>query len=328
MQKAQPVLFAHYLMSYFQKFERDSKSFFNNFESCDSLPLGAAACTGSGYALDRELLKKLLRFKNLDKNSMDTVGSRDFILDFIFSCTKVMMHLSGFCEDLIIYNSNEFSYIDIDEAFCTGSSIMPQKKNPDILELIKGKSSIVMGNLFQLFVLLKGLPSTYNRDLQEDKKILFSVCSEILPSINIFSRLIENIKLKEPEINKALKEGFLEATDIADYLVKKGESFRKAHNITGEIIKFCLDKKISFKDIELEELKKYSPYFEDDICSYTDIYSCISNKEVDCGTAKKQVILNIKNAEEKLKTDEQKLKVIASRVPSFEEIKGFINDLC
>ena len=327
MQKAQPALFAHYLMSYFQKFERDKESFFNNFESCDSLPLGAAACTGSGYAIDRELLKKLLKFKNLDSNSMDTAGSRDFIMDFLFSCSKIMIHLSRFCEDLIIYNSSEFSFINIEESFCTGSSIMPQKKNPDILELIRGKSSIVMGNLFQMMVLIKGLPSTYNRDLQEDKKILFSACNEVLPSINIFSRLIENIKLNKSEINKTLKEGFLEATDIADYLVKKGESFRKAHNITGEIIKFCIDKKISFKDLKLEELKKYSPYFEDDVYSYTDIYSCISNKEVDCGTAKKQVILSIKRAEEKIKTDKQNLKIIASRVPVFEEIKAFVDDL-
>lgn len=327
MQKAQPVLFSHYLMSYFHKFNRDSESLFNNFELCDSLPMGAAACTGSGYNLDRKLLKKLLRFKNLDQNSMDTVGSRDFIIDFIFSCSKIMMHLSRFCEDLIIYNSIEFSFIEIEESFCSGSSIMPQKKNPDILELIRGKSSLVMGNLLQSMMLLKGLPSTYNSDLQEDKKILFDAYKETISSVSIFSKLIENIKLNKSKIDDALKEGFLEATDIADYLVRKGESFRKAHNITGRIIRFCIDKKISFKDMKLEELKEYSPYFESDVYGYADMHSCISNKKVDCGTARRQVILSISNAEKKIKTDTRKLEIVAGRIPSLEEIKSFINDL-
>ena len=220
LQKAQPVLFSHYLMSYFYKFDRDARNLIFNFETSDSLPSGAAACTGSGYGIDRDLLKELLKFKDLDPNSMDTVGSRDFMIDFIFSCSKIMIHLGRFCEDLIIYNSNEFSYIEIDESFCTGSSIMPQKKNPDILELIRGKSSLVIGNLFQLMILLKGLPSTYSRDLQEDKKILFSAFKETISSISIFSRVIGKIKLNKLKINDSLKEGFLEATDIADYLVK------------------------------------------------------------------------------------------------------------
>ncbi len=327
MQKAQPVLLSHYLMSYFYKFDRDAESFFHNFESSDYLPIGAAACTGSGYELDRKLIKKLLKFKNLDPNSMDTVGNRDFIIDFVFSCSRIMMHLSRFCEDLIIYNSSEFSFIEIEESFCSGSSIMPQKKNPDILELIRGKSSIVIGNLIQLMILLKGLPSTYNRDLQEDKKILFSAYNETISCVNIFSRLIKKIKFNKPEINDALKEGFLEAADIADYLVKKGESFRKAHNITGKIIRSCINKKITFKDMKLEELKKHSPYFDNDVYKYTDIYSCISNKKVDCGTAKKQVILHINSAEKKMKDTALKLKTLNKRIPSLEEITGSINNL-
>src|SRR4030066_1043222 len=243
IEKTQPVLLSHYMMSYFQNFERDKASFFTDFEGSDFLPLGAAACTGSGYDLDRKFLKKILNFKYLDSNSMDIVGNRDFIIDFIYSCCKIMLHLSRFCEDLIIYNTGEFSFIEIDESFCTGSSIMPQKKNPDILELIRGKSSLVAGNLLQSIILLKGLPSTYNRDLQEDKKILFDAYKETTSSIEMFSKLLEKIKFNTVKIKDSIKNSFIEATDIADYLVKKGESFRKAHNIVKKI-------KISGKELK------------------------------------------------------------------------------
>ena len=325
MQRAQPVLLSHYLMSYFQKLDRDTEGLFSNFESCDYMPLGAAACTGSGYKLDIKLLKKLLKFKELDYNSMDIVGNRDFIVDFIYSCSKIMLHLSSFCEDLIIYNSNEFSFIEIDDAFCTGSSIMPQKKNPDVLELVRGKSSLVMGNLMQLMVLLKGLPSTYNRDLQEDKKILFNACKETSDSVEIFSKLIEKIKFNSIKIKNDLEKGFLEATDIADYLVKKGEEFRKAHNTVGKIIRFCTGKKISFADLKLKELKKYSPFFENDVYKFVDINSCISNKKVDCGTGKDKVISSIESAKKKININDRKLKDLASRIPDFKKIIGYRN---
>src|SRR4030066_2440699 len=320
MQKAQPVLLSHYLMSYFYKFDRDAKSFVHNFETSDYLPIGAAACTGSGYELDRKLIKKLLKFKNLDPNSMDTVGNRDFIIDFVFSCSRIMMHLSRFCEDLIIYNSSEFAFIEIDESFCTGSSIMPQKKNPDILELIRGKSSLVAGNLLQSIILLKGLPSTYNRDLQEDKKILFDAYRETASSIEMFSKLLEKIKFNTVKIKDSIKNSFMEATDIADYLVKKGESFRKAHNIVGKIVKYCLDKKIKLTDLKIEKLKSYSNFFEKDIYVYAKIESCISNKKVDCGTAKKQVISNIESAVKKVKISGQELKKLTERIADFNKI--------
>jgi len=320
MQKAQPVLLSHYLLAYFQNFDRDKASFFYDFEGSDFLPLGAAACTGSGYNLDRKFLKIILNFKNLDSNSMDTVGNRDFIIDFIYSCCKTMMHLSRFCEDLIIYNTGEFAFIEIDESFCTGSSIMPQKKNPDILELIRGKSSLVAGNLLQSIILLKGLPSTYNRDLQEDKKILFDAYRETASSIEMFSKLLEKIKFNTVKIEDSLKDSFIEATDIADYLVKKGESFRKAHNIVGKIVKYCLDKKIKLTGLKLEKLKDYSSFFENDIYKYANIESCISNKKVDCGTAKKQVILNIESAVKKIKSSEQELKKLSGRIADFSKI--------
>lgn len=326
MQKAQPVLLSHYLMSFFKKFDRDTDNLFLNFENSDYLPLGAAACTGSGYKLDRKILKELLAFKNLDTNSMDTVGSRDFILDFIYSCTKIMMHLSRFSEDLIIFNSSEFSFIEIDEDFCTGSSIMPQKKNPDVLELVRAKSSIVIGNLIQLLVLLKGLPSTYNRDLQEDKKILFDAYKETVSSIEIFSKLLGKIKFNIKKINNDLKDGFLGATDMADYLVSKGENFRNSYKIVGKIVRFCIESKIKFEDLKLNELKKYSPCFEDDVYDRVSLKSCIYNKKTDCGTGKSQVILNIKAGKKKLESYSQNIKKLSCRIPRFEKIIQYIND--
>jgi argininosuccinate lyase len=326
MQKAQPVLLAHYFMSYFKKFNRDADSLIMNFENSDYLPLGAAACAGSGYDLDRELLKKLLVFKNLDSNSMDIVGTRDFLLDFLFSCSKIMLHLSRFSEDLIMYNSPEFSFIEIDEDFCTGSSIMPQKKNPDVLELVRGKSSLVTGNLMQLFILLKGLPSTYNRDLQEDKKILFDAYKETISSVKIFSKIIEKIKFNTEKINAALKDGFVEATDMADYLVAKGESFRKSHEIVGKIVRFCVNKNMIFSGLSLKELKEYSPYFEDDIYEKLNIESCISNKKTDCGTGKNNVISNIAHGKKKLDNCDKKVRELAGRKPSFEKIIKYLND--
>ncbi len=326
MQKAQPVLLSHYLMSFFKKFNRDTDNLFLNFENCDYLPMGAAACAGSGYELDRKMLKELLLFKGLDTNSMDIVGSRDFILDFIYSCTRIMLHLSRFSEDLVIYNSSEFSFIEIDEDFCTGSSIMPQKKNPDVLELVRGKSSIVIGNLLQFLVLLKGLPSTYNRDLQEDKKILFNAYIETVSSIEIFSKLLDKIRFNSKRINNALKDGFLEATDMTDYLVGKGENFRKSYKIVGKIVRFCINNEIKFKDLKLMELKKFSPYFEDDVYGKVNIESCISNKKTGCGTKKSQVILNIEAGKKRLESYSQKIKELTRRIPRFEKIIQHIND--
>jgi argininosuccinate lyase len=315
MQKAQPVLLSHYLLSFFEKFNRNVRSLFRNFEDCDYLPLGAAACTGSGYELDRKLLKKLLKFKNTDSNSMDIVGNRDFIMDFIYSLSKIMLNLSRFCEDLIMFNTNEFSFIEIDEAFCTGSSIMPQKKNPDILELIRGKSSLIIGSLMQSMILMKGLPSTYNRDLQEDKKIMFGAYQETIDSIEIFSELLKKIKFNKARIKESLSRGFLEATDIADYLVKKGESFRKSYNIVGKIVKNCVDNNISFGDLTIEELKNYSSYFSSDIYEMVKIESCISNRKVDCGTSKKNVLEKIESGKKIVNKLYSKQKRLFEQIP-------------
>ena len=328
MQKAQPVLFSHYLLSYFEKFYRDIYKLMQNFEDCDFLPLGSGACTGSGYEIDRKYLSFLLKFKDQGKNSMDEVSSRDYFQDFIYSLTCIMLHLSRFCEDLIIYNTNEFSFIELPDELCTGSSIMPQKKNPDILELIRGKSAIVVGNLVQFEVLQKSLPSSYNRDLQEDKGIVFQAFKETISSINIFNEIIKNIKINIDNINKNMKEGFLEATDIADYLVKKGETFRNAHNITGKMVRYCTEKKIGIHELNLKFLKSQSPFFDNDFYGSTDFEACINAKKTDCGTNRKSVKDSLKSAINKINKINIKISELKSRVPDISTlIKEVQNEL-
>ncbi|MHB1377673.1 MAG: argininosuccinate lyase, partial [Candidatus Humimicrobiaceae bacterium] len=328
MQKAQPVLFSHYLLSFFEKFYRDIYKLMQNFEDCDFLPLGSGACTGSGYEIDRKYLSFLLKFKDQGKNSMDEVSSRDYFQDFIYSLTCIMLHLSRFCEDLIIYNTNEFSFIELPDEFCTGSSIMPQKKNPDILELIRGKSAIVIGNLIQFEVLQKSLPSSYNRDLQEDKGIVFQAFKETISSINIFNEIIKNIKINIDNINKNMEDGFLEATDIADYLVKKGETFRNAHNITGKMVRYCTEKKIGINELNLEFLKSQSPFFDNDFYDSTGFEACINAKKTDCGTNRKNVKDNLEAALYKINKIKTKISELKSRVPDINTlVKEVQNEL-
>jgi argininosuccinate lyase len=320
LQKAQPVLVSHYLLSYFDKFNRGIRRLIRNFNDCDYLPLGAAACTGSGYGLNLDLLKKLLKFSVLDSNSMDVVGSRDYMADFIYSCCMIMLDLSRFSEDLIIFNSQEFGFIDIDESYCTGSSIMPQKKNPDILELIRGKSSLVAGNLIQIITLLKALPSTYNRDLQEDKKIFFNALAETTSSIDMFSRILPNIRFVNTNMEKAAKSGYMEATEMADYLVSKGASFRNSHNIVGKIIKYCMENQAGLNSVPLDILKKYSPLFEKDVYESIKTESCIDSKKVGCGTASSEVEARIREAAGKISQIEKDVKSLAGRTTDLKEI--------
>ncbi len=320
LQKAQPVLLSHYLLSFFDKFERDLDRLFQDFEGTDLLPLGGAACAGSGYRINRKLLKEILRFKGLSSNSMDIAGSRDYIIDFTYACAMIMLHLSRLAEDLIIFNSSEFSFLEIDESFCTGSSIMPQKKNPDVLELVRGKSAVVMGNLFQLMALVKNLPSTYNRDLQEDKKIFFGAYHETAGSIEIFSKLLEKIKFNKQAIKEDLKNGFMEATDLADYLVGKGLAFRKSHNIVGRIIRYCIENNINTRDLKIGQLKEFSPLFEEDVYEKIEIEACIDSKDVDCGTNKDRVASSIRSAKARIKNNRDRSTALSARIAGFDEV--------
>lgn len=320
MQKAQPVLVSHYLLSYFEKFSRDIEKFFRNFNDCDYLPLGAGACTGSGYPVNTKLIAELLKFSRIGSNSMDIVSSRDFIIDFIYCCSMTMLDLSRFCEDLIIYNTQEFSFVEIDDSFCTGSSIMPQKKNPDILEIIRGKSALVIGNLMQVFTLMKGLPSTYNSDMQEDKKIFFNAYLETLESLKIFVKVLESIEFKGDKMSESCASGFLEATDAADYLVKKGESFRSAHNIIGRLVKYCIENNLLLKNIPLEKLQCYSKYFDRDFYSFITTNNSIAAKVTGCGTSIKSVKSMLRNHKKTVGRFKEKLQEIKTRIPEPDEI--------
>ncbi len=326
MQKAQPVLVSHYLHSYYEKFLRSVNKLFLNFESCDFLPLGAGACVGSSYNINRNLLADLLKFSHVSSNSMDIVSNREFIIDYIYSCSIIMQNLSRFAEDLIIFNSQEFEYINIDDSFCTGSSIMTKKKNPDILELIRGKCAIVIGHLVQIFVLLKGLPLTYNSDLQEDKKILFNVINETTESIKIFTELLKNIEFNKEILNLSCKSGFIQATDAADYLVKKGLSFRQAHNIIGKIVLYCIDNNIDLDNIELKKLKQFSKLFDEDFYEYIDIKNCINSKATNCSTSVKSVKNNLSIAKSQLQKLQKDYESLLLKIPNFNEIiKMYLN---
>ena len=320
MQKAQPVLVSHYLLSFFEKFSRGMGRLFENFEACDCLPLGSAACTGSGYKIDTGLIKKVLKFGKTSSNSMDTVGGREYIIEYLFGLSMLMINLSRFCEDLIIFNTQEFSFIEIDDAFCTGSSIMPQKKNPDILELVRGKSAVVIGNLFSVMALFKGLPSTYNSDMQEDKKLLFNAESQTKECIDIFSRLLANIVFNEKVIMQSIKSGFLEATDAADYLVRKGESFRNAHHIIGRVVRHCIENNLSLGEMQTVKLKQYSKYFDNDFYRAIQMESCINAKTAVGGTAQKNVDSKLKESLKVIGDYEARLKSLFERIPDFELI--------
>lgn len=320
LQKGQPVLVSHYLMSYATKFFRDIEFSFTVFENSDSMPLGSGASVGSSYDIDRHYLADILRFAKIDGNSMDAVSSRDYLLDFVYLLSRTMIHLSRLSEDLIIFVSQEFSYFDIDDSFCTGSSIMPQKKNPDVLELIRGRSALVIGNMTQMMALLKSLPMTYNRDLQEDKKIFFSAYAESISSIDMMSALLRNIRPVEERLYSSLKGAYLEATDIADYLVKKGESFRNAHNIAGRIVGHCINIGKDFKDIDLGVLKEYSERFEDDFYHAIETGQCIDSKKTDCGTSLEQVKKSIGRYSDRIKNTEKRISALGDRLARFEEL--------
>ena len=279
LQQAQPVLVSHYFMAYFFMFQRDKARFQQNFRSIDVLPLGSGALAGVNYATDRNYMAQLLGFSRVSENSMDTVSNRDFIIEFVSNASILAMHFSRMAEDLIIWNSEEFKFIQIDDAFTTASSIMPNKKNPDVLELIRGKTGSIYGDLMSILTLLKGLPLTYNRDLQEDKKILFHAIDTILPVIKIMVELLKNIKFNKDEITNKMKSGYMLATDIADFLVKTKVPFREAHNIVGQIIQYCEAKKKSLFDMKLAEFKKFNEKFNKNILNLLDYNKSIKNKK-------------------------------------------------
>jgi len=293
MQKAQPITLAHHIMAYFHMFCRDMDRFSDCYGRTDIMPLGSGALAGTTYDLDREMVARELSFESISQNSMDAVADRDFVIEFISCCSIVMMHLSRFCEELVIWNSHEFGYIEMDDSMATGSSIMPQKKNPDVAELIRGKTGRVYGDLMSILTIMKALPMAYNKDMQEDKEAAFDAADTVKNCINVFIPMFDTITFNKEKIKEKLKEGFLNATDAADYLVGKGAAFRDAHEVIGNMVSYCIKNKKALEDLSLEEFKAFSPVFESDIYEYIKMENCVIRRNTIGGPSPQRVLEDI-----------------------------------
>lgn len=285
LQRAQPVTLAYHLLAYYQMFSRDHDRFKDCYDRMNYCPLGSGALAGTTYNTDRRFTAEKLGFAGICPNAMDAVADRDFALEFLSDCSITMMHLSRFCEELINWSSVEFGFVEIDDAFATGSSIMPQKKNPDMAELIRGKTGRVYGDMMTLFTIMKGLPLAYNKDLQEDKPPVFDAGDNLKDSLSIFTEMISTMHVREASMEKAAKYGYMNATDAADYLVKKGIPFRDCHEIIGNIVLYCIERGKAIEELSLEELKGFSDKFDKDIYDAIDIRSCIAAKKSEGSTS-------------------------------------------
>jgi argininosuccinate lyase len=288
LQIAQPVLLAHHLLAYFEMFQRDYERFSDCLKRVDFMPLGSGALAGVAYKIDREFLAKELGFSQVSRNSMDAVADRDFILEYEAAAGICMMHLSRLAEEIVLWSSAEFSFIELDDAYTTGSSIMPQKKNPDVAELARGKTGRVYGNLMALLTTMKGLPLAYNRDMQEDKEGFFDTVDTLQSTLAVFAGMIRTIKVNEVNTRKALERGYILATDVADYLVKKGAAFRTAHEIVGKLVNYAAGKGKNLAQLDIKEYQKLSPLFSKDVLSIT-IETSLAARDVTGGTAPRQV---------------------------------------
>lgn len=300
MQHAQPVLFAHHLLAYFEMFSRDRQRFSELRKRINILPLGAAALAGTTYPIDRQAVACELGFDAISQNSMDAVSDRDYLIEFCADAALGMMHLSRLCEELILWSSQEFGFIEIGDAFTTGSSIMPQKKNPDAAELIRGKTGRVYGDLAALLTLMKGLPLTYNRDMQEDKLAAFDASDTLQLCLAVTARMLPAIAVKTDRMAEAAREGFMEATDLADALVTKGMPFREAHTIIGKIVLHCSKKGIRLTDLSLKDLRTFTPLFDEKIRAALDPRALCENRNLPGGTAPEQVRAAIQRAKDSL----------------------------
>jgi argininosuccinate lyase len=300
LQHAQPVLYSHHLMAYYEMLRRDRQRLSDCLGRVDVSPLGSAALAGTSLPIDSGLTADLLNFPALSRNSIDAVSDRDFIIEFISAAALIMMHLSRMCEELILWCSPEFDYIELSEGFCTGSSIMPQKKNPDVPELIRGKSGRVYGHLMSLLTVMKGLPLAYNRDLQEDKEPLFDTVDTVRQSLTILARLWENVTLNKERLEKMALSGFSLATDIAEYLVTKGMGFRQAHWAVGKMVRYCLEGGKELEEMTLQEFKGFASVISEEIYTILDLKKSVDSRNSAGGTSLQQVREAITRAEEEL----------------------------
>ncbi len=279
LQKAQPITLAHHYGAYFEMFKRDRQRLTDIYKRMNYCPLGAGALAGTTYPLDREYTAKLLRFEGPTLNSIDSVADRDYLIEFLSALSTIMMHLSRFCEEIIIWNSNEYRFVELDDAYSTGSSIMPQKKNPDIAELIRGKTGRVYGALTALLTTMKGLPLAYNKDMQEDKELTFDAIDTVKGCIALFTGMIATMKINKNRMEESAKQGFTNATDAADYLVNHGVPFRDAHGIVGRLVLTCIEKGIALDDLTLAEYRAISPVFEEDIYEAISLKTCVEKRQ-------------------------------------------------
>ena len=280
LQKAQPITLAHHLTAYVQMFLRDRNRFRQAYRAADVMVLGSGALAGTTYPLNRERVAELLGFESISVNSLDGVSDRDYMLDYLSAAAICMMHLSRFCEELILWNTNEFRFVEMDDAFATGSSIMPQKKNPDVAELIRGKTGRVYGHLMGLLTVMKGLPLAYNKDMQEDKEAFFDTRDTLVKGLTVFTAMFKALIFRKDVMERGASGGFTNATDCADYLVKKGVPFRDAHRVVGELVAHCLNERKALLDLPLEELKRFHPAFEQDVFDDLSLISCVEKRNI------------------------------------------------
>ena len=303
LQKAQPITLAHHYGAYFEMFKRDRQRLTDIYKRMNYCPLGAGALAGTTYPLDREYTARLLRFEGPTLNSIDSVADRDYLIEFLSALSTIMMHLSRFSEEIIIWNSNEYQFVDLDDAYSTGSSIMPQKKNPDIAELVRGKTGRVYGALMALLTTMKGLPLAYNKDMQEDKEMAFDAMDTAADCITLFTGMIQTMKFRKERMAKSAMNGFTNATDAADYLVGKGVPFRDAHGIIGRLVLYCIEKDTSIDALSLEELRSISDKFDEDIYDAISLKTCVEKRLTIGAPGEKMMKQVIEKNKEYLKND-------------------------
>lgn len=301
LQRAQPIYWAHHLLAYFEMLERDQSRLADTLKRCDVSPLGSGALAGSAIPIDREFTAKALGFSGVTRNSLDAVSDRDFAAELLFDISLIMMHLSRFAEELVLWSSQEFGFVKLPQEFCTGSSMMPQKVNPDAPELIRGKSGRVYGNLFSLLTVLKGLPLSYNKDLQEDKEPLFDSLDTVFISLSVLTEMIPLIEVNAGKMKEATRKGFLLATDLAEYLVTKGVEFRRAHEIVGKMVQDCIKKDRVLEEWSVSDMKKFAPEFSEDVKKWLDIEVSINRRNSVGGTAKTRIKEELERAKKILK---------------------------
>ncbi|MGZ9586237.1 argininosuccinate lyase [Paenibacillus marinisediminis] len=296
LQRAQPILFAHHLMAYVSMFERDIERLQDSYKRINTLPLGAGALAGTTFAIDRHFVAEQLGFDRVYENSLDAVSDRDFIVEFLANASLIMTHLSRFCEEMVLWSSTEFQFIELDDAFCTGSSIMPQKKNPDVPELVRGKTGRVYGNLVGMLTVLKALPLAYNKDMQEDKEGMFDTVATLDGALRLFAPMVATMKVNRDRMRQAVRQDFSNATDIADFLVHKGLPFRQAHEVIGKTVLYCIQKGVYLLDLTLDEFKQFSPLFDERIYDVLQPEQVVNARDVFGGTATPQVTAAITRA--------------------------------